>query len=86
MPFKMDDIIMAFFNASINMLGDDQSLFFWRDAWFHGQDLSAIAPDLVIAVPMRKQLWRMVASALDRIAWIADISGALKVQVLLQLL
>jgi hypothetical protein len=67
MPFKADDTTMAFFNASIKIvLGDSQSLFFWRDGWLHGQDLSAIAPDLVAAVPMRKRLWRTVVSALDR--------------------
>jgi hypothetical protein len=43
-------------------------------------------PDLVAAVPMRKRSWHTVASALDHNAWIANISGALTVQVLLQFL
>jgi hypothetical protein len=87
MPFKLDATTMAFFNSAFNvMLGDIQSLFFWHDAWLHGQDLSTIVPDLVTTVPMRKRSSCMVASALDHNAWIADISGTLTVQVLLQFL
>jgi hypothetical protein len=37
MPVKIEATTMAFFNASVNaVLGDGQSLFFWRDAWLHG--------------------------------------------------
>jgi hypothetical protein len=53
-----------------------------RSLWF----LCAFAPDLVTAVPKWRRASRIEASALDHNAWIADISGALTVQVILQFL
>jgi hypothetical protein len=87
MPFKADATTMAFFNASVAVvLGDANSLLFWSDAWLHGQDLCAIAPDLVAAVSKRRRASHTVASPLDQNAWITDISGALTVQAIIQFL
>jgi hypothetical protein len=59
---------------------------FWTDWWLNGKSLADVAPCLCAAVGPRVRKVRTVAQSLQGDRWIADISGALTVQVILDYL
>jgi hypothetical protein len=87
LPSNDDSILMAFFRAStFHEISNGTDILFWKDAWVEGSSIGELAPELVAAVPARKQKRRSLASALVGDAWISDITGALTVLVLAQYL
>ena len=87
LPDKVEHIVEAMFQASIFVeLGDGRKALFWSDRWLQGKSLLDLAPCLCNAVATRVKQQRTVAEALHNDQWIADISGALTVQVLLEYL
>jgi hypothetical protein len=87
LPVEVDPATRAFFQISTCLVvGDGRNSFFWQDMWLDGQCLSALAPDLVRAVPTCLRKRRTLADGLANQAWIRDIKGALTMQVLVQFL
>jgi hypothetical protein len=84
LPCQTDPVTESFFKSSINcVVRDGARTFFWSDPWLDGQCIANLAPELVEAVLKRTHNRRMVASALNKMAWIWDISGSLTVLVLI---
>lgn len=55
---------------------------FWKDRWLNGKGIAEIAPNLLQIITRRVANRRTVAAALNNRQWVADIRGALTVQVL----
>jgi hypothetical protein len=82
---KVDAISKAFFDASIICsIENGVSTLFWEDPWLDGHYIAVLAPNLVEMVSQRNSRWRTVQQALHDSTWIADISGALTIPVLVQ--
>jgi hypothetical protein len=87
LPGPVDQSTVAFFEASSQVvLGDGNRLLFWMDRWLEGCSIAHLAPELVAAVPKRRQKSRTVQSGLASNAWIDDVQGALTLPVLRQYL
>ncbi|XP_066396066.1 uncharacterized protein [Miscanthus floridulus] len=69
-----------------HIVGSGASTLFWKDRWIDGQTIEEVAPNLFKAIPKRITRRRTVAQALVNRCWVADIKGALSVQVLLEYL
>ncbi|WVZ88091.1 hypothetical protein U9M48_034644 [Paspalum notatum var. saurae] len=77
----------AMFDVAIRTtVGDGKSTKFWIDRWLDGKCIADLAPSLFSAVPSRIVKSRTVAQALHNRTWVADITGALSVQVLFEYL
>lgn len=73
---------MAFFcNSTTIQLGDGANVKFWTDPWIDGCSISELAPRLIAAANCRNKSSRTVAAALQHKDWLADIQGALTIQV-----
>jgi hypothetical protein len=73
----------ALFNVAVEtIVGNGESTKFWLDRWLQGRTLSELAPNLCKLIPRQAVKRRTVAQALDNWRWVADIRGALSVQVL----
>jgi len=69
-------VIAVFQAATVFMLGNGESTFFWTDRWLDGRNIEDAAPAVFAAVKARK--WRAtVAEALHNNAWIRHITGSL---------
>ena len=81
-----EPIVEAMFqNSTYIELGDGNTALFWSDRWLHGTSLEDMAPCLCNAVSARVRAQCTVAQALTNKQWIKDISGALTVQVLVNI-
>jgi len=69
--------------ATVFMLGNGESTFFYTDRWLDGRSIEDDAPAVFAVVKARKQT-AAVAEALHHNAWIRHITGPLTMQVLLQ--
>ena len=77
----------ALFKMAVDhIVGNGASTLFWKDRWIDGQTIEEVAPNLFKAIPKRITRRRTVAQALVNRSWVADIKGALSVQVLLEYL
>jgi hypothetical protein len=82
-----DKSTSAFFFASVRfVLGDGATFLFWVDPWLDGKCIADLMPDLAGAIPARRRRNCTVADAMQGLAWIRDIKGALTVQVIMQYL
>jgi len=80
-------IARALFDVAVDyILSSRESIKFWKDRWLQGRTLAEIAPNLYNLVPKRVVKTRTVAKALVNRGWVADIRGALSVQVLVEYL
>jgi len=76
--------VKAFFAvAVISEVGNGERTLFWADRWLHGQCIAELAPRLFAVISKRRIKQRRVKEALNNRAWIADIHGAITVEVLL---
>ena len=64
------------------IVGNGESILFWKDRWLNGRTINELAPNLIKAFPKRSLNRRTVAEALNNRRWVADIKGARTVQVL----
>jgi len=64
------------------IVGNGESILFWKDRWLNGRTINELAPNLIKAIPKRSLNRRTVAEALNNRRWVADIKGARTVQVL----
>ncbi|WVZ76816.1 hypothetical protein U9M48_024747 [Paspalum notatum var. saurae] len=53
---------------------------FWTDRWLYGSIVGELAPNLLRLIPKRTRRQRSVSQALTNRRWVADIQGALTVQ------
>ena len=67
------------------MVGNGETIHFWADRWLSGRTVAEIAPNLIKLIPKRVVTNRTVTQALEN-SWVADINGALTVQVLTEYL
>jgi hypothetical protein len=72
--------------AVVTSVGNGTATKFWMDQWLHGRTLSEWVPNLFSLVPKRAVRRRTVSQALANRSWVADIRGALSVQVLVEYL
>ena len=75
-------VIAVFQAATVFMLGNRESTFFWTDRWLDGRIIEDVAPAVFAMVKARKRK-ATVAKALHNNAWIRHIIGPLTMQVLL---
>jgi hypothetical protein len=72
----------AMFHLAVDcIVGNGESILFWKDRWLNGSTISDLAPNLVKAIPKRSLNRRTVAEALTNQRWVADIKGARTIQV-----
>jgi hypothetical protein len=64
------------------IVGNGESILFWKDKWLNGRTIDELAPNLIKAIPKRSLNRRTAAEALNNRRWVADIKRALTVQVL----
>jgi len=76
-------VIHLFQAATICSLGDGRSIFFWTDAWLHGQRIDSFAP-LVVAAVKKRKLRALVAEALPGHVWVRHLEGAFTQRFLIQ--
>jgi len=69
-----------------SIVGNGESILFWKDRWLHGHTISELAPNLIKAIPKRTINRRTVAQALPNRCWVNDIRGALSAQLLVEYL
>jgi hypothetical protein len=87
LPINIPKQAQAFFQMAITVnIGNGNSSKFWIDNWLQGKSVADLAPNLVLAVPKRVIQRRTVSQALSNRGWVADIKGALTVQVLIEFL
>jgi hypothetical protein len=87
MPMHEDSCTATFFHNSVSVIvGDDESTLFWKDRWLGIKCIADLVPNLLAAVPRRKQNSATVASALPDHAWIRDVCGVATVPILMQYL
>ena len=83
LPIQVPRKTRTLFNVAVEtIVGNGKSTKFWLDRWLQGRTLSELAPNLCKLIPKRAVKRRTVAQALDNRRWVADIRGALSVQVL----
>jgi hypothetical protein len=68
----------------IACVGDGVGTFFWTDRWLHGQSHLELAPSLMVKVPKKWQKIRTVQEALLENKWVADITGSISAQALME--
>lgn len=87
LPSSSERVTQALFQAAtMSVIGDGNSMLFWQDSWLQGCCIAQIAPAILAAVLRSRAKTRAVASALANRSWVADITGAIIVQVLLEYL
>ncbi|XP_047075931.1 uncharacterized protein LOC124685957 [Lolium rigidum] len=59
------------------LVGDGQSVLFWRDRWIGGRSAADIAPGITLHISNRNKNARTIAQAMRENKWIRDISGTL---------
>ena len=64
------------------IVGNGESILFWKDRWLNGRTITEITPNMIKDVLKRSLNRRTVAEALNNRRWVADIKGARTVQVL----
>jgi hypothetical protein len=89
--FSVDRVAQTFFDASITVeVGDGVRALFWEDNWIAGCSIKILAPNLWAAVSPRIRRSRIVRDGLSvgasGLRWVADITHARTVQVLVQYL
>jgi hypothetical protein len=67
-------------------IGNGISSKFWTDNWLQGKSVADLAPNLILVVPKGVIKRRTLSQALSNRGWVADIKGALTVQVLIEFL
>ncbi|WVZ53201.1 hypothetical protein U9M48_004174 [Paspalum notatum var. saurae] len=72
--------------AVVTSVGNGSDTKFWMDRWLQGKTMAEWAPNLFRLVPKRVVKRRTVSQALTNRSWVADIRGALTVQVLVEYL
>ena len=72
--------------AIISEVGNGRNTLFWTDDWIHGQNLGQLVPHLFGAIPNLVKRRRTVYEALTNMRWVADIKGALTLDVLVEYL
>jgi hypothetical protein len=75
----------AFFYASVrfNLIGG-ATFMFWVDPWLDGRWIFVVARDLYDVIPVRRRRRLTVATTLESMRWVRDITGALTIIVLMQ--
>ncbi|XP_022681873.1 probable RNA-dependent RNA polymerase 3 [Setaria italica] len=68
------------------IVGNGETILFWKDRWLNGKTMAEIAPNFILAIPKRIVRRRTVAEAISNQKWVSDIKGALSVQVLVEYL
>jgi hypothetical protein len=61
------------------VVGDGDTILFWRDRWINGRNAEEIAPDVAALVPTRRKNMRKVRDALYEDAWLSDVVGELSI-------
>ncbi|WVZ51091.1 LOW QUALITY PROTEIN: hypothetical protein U9M48_002270 [Paspalum notatum var. saurae] len=62
--------------AMVSVVGNGESVLFWKDRWLPGKTVGEVAPSLLKTVSKRTANCRTVAQALLNRAWVSDIGGA----------
>jgi len=76
--------VLALFQVATSFsVGDGASTFFWTDRWMHGSSLQFQAPTVFAAVQPHK-LRSTVAEAMQINNWVRHISGAVTVQMMIE--
>jgi hypothetical protein len=61
------------------VVGDGETILFWRDRWMNGKSTEEIAPEVAALVPTRRKNMRKVCDALYVDAWLLDVLGELSI-------
>jgi hypothetical protein len=72
--------------AMVSEVGNGAHTLFWTDRWLHGKSIAELAPRLLAGIPKRKVKSCTVQEALNNLAWVSDIAGALSVGVMVEYL
>jgi hypothetical protein len=87
LSINVENNTKAFFRASTRwQVGDGATILFWSDNSLEGNGLREMAPNMVAAVSRRAIKTHRLALAMVNHAWIADITRALSIPVLVQYL
>ena len=82
-PSTNERVVLALFQAATSSVGDGASTLFWTDRWIQGSSLQFQAPTVFAAVRPRK-LRSTVAEAMQNNNWVRHISGAVIVQMMIE--
>lgn len=64
----------ALFNmAVVSVIGNGETILFWKDRWLEGKTMDEIVPNLFQTIPKRIIKTRTVAHALPNRRWVSDI-------------
>jgi len=87
LPTQVPHNAKALFDIAVDsIVGNGETIKFWSDRWLQGKTATEWAPNLIKLIPNRTLNQRTVAQALTNRSWVADIRGALTVQVLIEYL
>jgi hypothetical protein len=87
LPIQVSQNAHVMFNVAVQTsVGNGESMKFWMGRWLNGKTIGELASNLLMAIPKRAIKQRTVAQALNARCWVADIKGALTVQILIEYL
>ena len=84
-PRTSERSALALFQAAtLFILGNGESIFFWTDRWLQGESVQSIAPAVFAAVRPRKRR-ATVAEALPNLAWVRHICAPITMQLVVEI-
>jgi hypothetical protein len=80
-------MVQALFNHAMDsVLGDDQTILFWKYRWLLGQRIADLVPHIFAVVPTILMNRRTVAEAMEGMSWVRELRGLVSQEIISEVL